>query len=128
VKVATPPMYAIRNITRAFGGSIPLKTTAPLQIEVTALDPPRNVFEGDSEHPPLTHRDVFTALPFQLDERRHLVAFYVMTRDATKPIAPERYRLKISGAKGSGRHGDLIPRRPRGEGDRRHGGPPSSSR
>jgi hypothetical protein len=101
VKVATPPMYAIRNITRAFGGSIPMKTITPLQIEVTALDAPRNVFEGDAEHPPLTHGDVFTALPFQLDGRRHLIAFYVMTRDAMKPIAPERYRLKITGAKGA---------------------------
>ena len=100
-KVATPPMFTIRNITRAFAGSIPLKTIAPLQIEVTALDPPRNIFEGDADHPPLTHAEVFTALPFQLDEKRHLVAFHVMTRDANKPIAPERYRLKITGAKGA---------------------------
>ena len=82
----------------AFGGSGPLKEIAPLQIEVTALDPPRSVFEGDTSHPPLTHPEVFVALPFQLDSKRHLVAFYVMTRDARKPIAPERYRLRISGA------------------------------
>jgi hypothetical protein len=100
-KVATPPMLVIRKLAMAFGGSGPVKEIAPLQIEVTALDAPRNVFDGDGEHPPLTHRDVFVALPFQLDSKRHLVAFYIMTRDARKTIAPERYRLRISGAKGT---------------------------
>jgi hypothetical protein len=99
--VATPPMRTIREISRAFAGSMPLATTSPLEIEVTSLDPQRNIFEGDAQHPPLAFRSVFTALPFQIDDHTHLIAFYIMTRDGTKPIAPDHYRLKISGTKGS---------------------------
>jgi len=97
--VATAPMRAVRNLARMFEGSIPLDRTNPLQIEVTALGIQTKVFEGDDAHAPLWHREVFTALPFQIDANRHVVAVYVMTRDATKPLAPQPYRLKISGTK-----------------------------
>jgi hypothetical protein len=100
-KVATQPMRVIREISRAFAGSMRMEKTSPIQVEVSSIDPQRNIFDGDVQHPPLTFRDVFTVLPFQVDEQHHIIAFYVMTRDATKPIAPDRYRLRIRGAKGS---------------------------
>jgi hypothetical protein len=95
--VATPPMRVVRNIARVFQGGLPLSAATALRLEVTALDPPRPLFAGDANHPPLTHRDGLTVLPFQLDENRFVIACYVQTRDALKPIAPERYRFKISG-------------------------------
>jgi hypothetical protein len=98
--VATPPMRAIRNLARAFAGSEPLAQTAPLAIEATALGPQTKIFEGDATHPPLWAREVLAVLPFQVSERKHVVAVYVMTRDATQPIAPARSRLRISGACG----------------------------
>jgi hypothetical protein len=99
-KVATPPMRAMANLLGAFRGSVVLDKTQPLQIEVTALGAQRPVFQGDDTHPALWEREVFTALPFQIDRGKHLIAVYVMSRDATKAVPPESYRLTISGAAG----------------------------
>lgn len=100
-EIATPPMHAIRNLVRGFSGSVYLEKTKPLQIDVIALGEQRKVFEGDAKNPPLWHRDVIAVLPFQIDAGKHLLAVYVMTRDATKRIEPERYRLRVGGATGS---------------------------
>ena len=98
--VATPPMRALRNLTRAFAGSVPFEHTAPLAVEVTALGPQTKIFEGDATHPPLWARDVLAVLPFQIHDCKHVVAVYVMTRDAMKVFPPATFRLKISGASG----------------------------
>jgi len=99
-EVATPPMRALRNLTRAFEGSVPLTQTDALAVEVTSLGPQSKVFEGDATHPPLWHREVLAVLPFQVNPQKHAVAVYVMTRDAAKPFPPETFRLKFSGVKG----------------------------
>jgi hypothetical protein len=92
--VATPPLKALRNLTRTFAGSAPLRTVQPLQVDVTPLDAPRPVF---NKSVPLSHSDVFAFLPFQLDATRHVVAVFVSTYDATVPMPEERFRLKIRG-------------------------------
>ena len=99
--VATPPMRALRNLTRAFAGGVPLAQTNALAIEVTALGPQTKVFAGDASHPPLWHREVLAVLPFQVSPTKHMVAVYVMTHNVTQPFAPASFRLKISGAKGT---------------------------
>jgi hypothetical protein len=99
--VATPPMRAVRNLTRAFEGSVPLTRTDALVVEVTSLGPQSKVFEGDATHPPLWHREVLVVLPFQVNPRKHAAAVYVMTRDAVKSFAPETFRLKFGGVKGN---------------------------
>ncbi len=99
--VATPPMRAVRNLSRAFAGSVPLERTDALGVDVVSLGPESKVFEGDASHPPLWHRDVLAVLPFQLNPKKHAVAVYVMTRDALKPLPPETFRLTFSGVKGS---------------------------
>jgi len=100
-QAATPPLRAVRNLTRAFAGSTYLERTKSLQIEITALGEERKVFEGEGTHPPLWEREVLAALPFQINADKHLVVVYVMTRDATQPLAPQLYRLRIAGANGS---------------------------
>ena len=65
--VATPPMRAIRNLARAFAGSVPLARTDPLRVEAVSLGPETIVFDGDATHPPLWHRDVLAVLPFQVN-------------------------------------------------------------
>jgi hypothetical protein len=92
---ATPPMKAIRNLTRAFRGSVLLAKTRKLDFEATALGEQRKIFDGDETHPPLWERQVFAALPFQANPRRFIVAAYVMTYDVTKPMKESRYRLTI---------------------------------
>ena len=82
-------------------GKAPVAKIDPLVLEVTALGPQTKVFEGDDKHPPLWHREVFTALPFQIHPGRHVVIVYVMTRDVTATFDPMRFRLKITGAGGN---------------------------
>lgn len=95
--VATPPMRAVRNLARAFDGATPLESTQSLNVEVTELGPPRKIFEGDANHPPLWQRDAFAVLPFQVNERKFVIAVYAMTYDATKPFPEQRYRLTLGG-------------------------------
>ena len=95
--VATPPMTAIRNLTRAFAGAKPMESTQAIGVEVTELGEPRKVFEGDAKHPPLWQREAFAVLPFQVDQHKWVIAAYAMTFDATKPFPPQSYRLKLSG-------------------------------
>jgi hypothetical protein len=99
--VATPPMRAIRNLARAFASSVPLARTNPLGVEAVSLGPETKVFEGNATHPPLWHRDVLAVLPFQVNPQKHVVAVYVMTRDALKPFPPETFRLTFDGVKGT---------------------------
>jgi hypothetical protein len=94
--VATPPMKALRNLTRALAGARPLATTQELKVEVVALGRPRRIFDGDAKHPPLWYRDVFAFLPFQVDKNALAVAVYVMTYDATVDMKPQQYRLKVA--------------------------------
>jgi len=96
-QVATPPMKAIRNLTRAFAGSVRPERLARLDVDVEPVGRTGIIFEGDARSGPLTHRDVFAFLPFQLDDRRLAIAVYVMTWDATKAMPPERYLLRIRG-------------------------------
>jgi len=97
---ATTPMRAIRNLVHAFRGSVALPKTDPLRIEVVALGPQSKVFDGDAAHPPLWERDLLAVLPFQIDRDRHVIAVYVMSRDAVKPFPPARFRVKFTGVKG----------------------------
>ena len=95
--VATPPMRALRNLTAVFRGSVFLEKTQPLQVEAVALGAQEKIFEGDAKHPPLWLREALTVLPFQADARKHIVALYVMTRDATRPLPAQSFRLKFAG-------------------------------
>ncbi len=93
-RVATPPLKAIRNLTRAFAGSVPLQAVRPLHARVSPLGKTGKVFDGKVS---LGHPDVFAFLPFQVNDGRHVVAVYVSTYDATRPMPDERYRLDIQG-------------------------------
>ncbi len=99
-KVATPPMRAVHNLVSAFDGSVPLAKTDPLEFEVMAFGPQTKVFEGDANHPPLWHREVFTALPFQVSTNKHALILYIMTRDVTEPFGPRKFKLLFHRMKG----------------------------
>jgi hypothetical protein len=95
--VATLPMRALRNLTGVFRGSVFLEKTRPLQVEAFAVGDQQKIFDGDSRHPPLWLREALTVLPFQPDPHKHIVALYVMTRDATRPLAAQTFHLKFTG-------------------------------
>jgi hypothetical protein len=99
--VATLPMKAVRHLTQALAGSLPLPQTAPLEVDVVALGQQQPVFGGEGEHPPLWPRELLAVLPFQVHEQRFVIAVYEMTYDITRPPPGNRYRLSFQGLPGS---------------------------
>lgn len=53
--------------------------------------------DGTLAHPDLFNREVLAWLPYQVNARRWVVAFYVMTRDVRTDLAPEKFELRIRG-------------------------------
>jgi hypothetical protein len=58
--------------------------------------------DGTAAHPPLYDRDVFTFLPYQVNSYRFVIPYYVMTRDITKDLPPEKFTIQISKLKAQG--------------------------
>ncbi len=102
--VATPPMRAIHNLTRAFEKSVDVGKPRSLAIAYAPAGPTGMIFPGDASHRGLSHPDVLAVLPFQNDPRTFVLAVYVMSYDATKRLPEERYRLELSGVAGRQAH------------------------
>jgi hypothetical protein len=69
----------------------------------------RKIFEGNDQHPPLWQREAFAVLPFQVDERSFVIAYYAMTNDITKPFPAQTYRVKIGGLPSEAEVSDYDP-------------------
>jgi hypothetical protein len=94
-QLATPPLQALRRLTRALADAKPLTQLTALEVAAEPMDEVGVVFEGPEA---LSHAAVLAVLPWQLDARRFVAAVYVATWDATQNIPEERYRLTIPGA------------------------------
>lgn len=95
----TPPLLAARRVAELLQGATAIRNPRQLSVKVEPMGENRKVFDGDSTHPPLTHKDVFAFLPYQIDDHRFAIAVYVMTHDYTQDMPPEDYRLTIGGVK-----------------------------
>lgn len=78
-----------------------LTQTRPLQIDSITDSHNHIQFKGDgtAAHPSLYNRDVFAFLPYQVNSRRFVIPYYVMTRDVMKNLDPEQYTVAIRGLK-----------------------------
>jgi hypothetical protein len=56
-------------------------------------------FEGDGTpaHPNLYDRELFTFLPYQVNSKRFVIPYYVMTVNETNPLTPEYFTVDVSG-------------------------------
>jgi hypothetical protein len=99
----SPALLAIRRIAdRMREGLDPgLKETRAL--DLVAVEDAHNArqFEGDPSdlhaRPPLLDRDVFAFLPFQVNARRFVIPFYVMTRDIKRDLPEEKFTVTVRG-------------------------------
>ncbi|MDF2921870.1 MAG: putative glycosyl hydrolase [Paenibacillaceae bacterium] len=80
-----------------------LTATRPLQVDSITDTHGNYQFAGDGtvEHPALYNRELFTVLPYQVNDHKFVIPYYVMTRDVTRNLAPEEYTLQLSGIKGT---------------------------
>jgi hypothetical protein len=99
---ASPALSALRNLRLRFAGAQSLDAPRQLGFEVTATGPQYQVFPGDSRHPPLWYRDMFTALPFQVNDHRFVVATYVMSYDLARQGLPHmKFDLAVDNVNGA---------------------------
>lgn len=81
-----------------------LSATRPLQV-LGITDTHSHVqFRGDGTpaHPDLYDRDVLAVLPYQVNARRFVIPYYVMTRDVKATLAPEAFTVTVGGLHGTG--------------------------
>ena len=98
----TSPALAVTGRIAALmtpGLDATLTRTRPLTITSLSDTHDHVQFHGDGTpaHPDLYDRDVFAFLPFQVNARRFVIPYYVMTRDAAKDLAPEDFTVVIGG-------------------------------
>lgn len=78
----------------------------PRELQVVSISDTHDHYQfagdGTAAHPNLYDRDVFAFLPYQVNARRFIVPYYVMTRDITKDLVPEKFTIQIKGIKGEG--------------------------
>jgi hypothetical protein len=78
-----------------------LRQTRPLQLVRIEDTHDAKQFEGDPAdlraRPPLYDRDVFAFLPYQVNARKFIIPFYVMTRDIRRDLPPENFTVTIKG-------------------------------
>ncbi|WP_146132094.1 hypothetical protein [Pleurocapsa sp. CCALA 161] len=56
-------------------------------------------FQGNNieKHPNLYNRDVFTFLPFQVNQKKFVIPYYIMTRNLMEDMVSESFTIKING-------------------------------
>ncbi len=100
---ASPALKALRNMVGAFSEAAPLTSPRQLSFDVTAIGRQYQVFPGDSNHPPLWYRDMFTALPFEVNDHRFVVATYVMSYDLVHhALAGMQFEVTVKNVYGDG--------------------------
>jgi hypothetical protein len=54
------------------------------------------VGDGTAAHPNLYNRDMFAFLSYQVNSQCFVIPYYVMTRDVTKDLPPQKFTIQIS--------------------------------
>ena len=81
---------------KVFDGAAPLAKTRPFEVEVAKLGEDRKVFEMPEGKPTLWFRDLFTVLPFQVTEKKFVIALYEMTPNYNvEDLKDVPYRLTL---------------------------------
>lgn len=99
--LTSPALRFTRNLTREMRRGLDpgLKTLRAIQVLAITDDHGHFQFEGDgtAANPNLLNRDVLAALPYQVNANAFAIACYVMTRDITRDLPPETYRITLAG-------------------------------
>jgi hypothetical protein len=82
------------------------KLTNTRKVELVSISDTHDHYQfagnGTAAYPNLYNRDVFAFLPYQVNSKRFVIPYYVMTRDITKDLPPEQFTVQMKGIKGDG--------------------------
>lgn len=100
----SPALQVVRRITDTLrtGLDPQLAQTRPLRVRSVQDDHGHVQFGAVGDQPPLYNREVFTVLPYQVNAKRFVIAYYVMTRDVRQTLAPENYSVELGGLRATG--------------------------
>jgi hypothetical protein len=94
-------LTTVGRLVRKMSEQVDLNLRNPRQLEVVSVGDSHNhaQFTGDGTeaHPNLFDREVFVVLPYQVNARRFIIPYYVMTRDVMQDLPPEAFTVQIKG-------------------------------
>ena len=102
----SPALTVTKRIVAKMSQQVDRNLTSTRQLQVASISDTHEHYQfagdGTAAHPNLYNRDVFAFLPYQVNSRRFIIPYYVMTRDVTKDLPPEQFTVQIKGIKGEG--------------------------
>lgn len=104
----SPALAAVRRIVEHMRDGVDASLTQTRAIEILSIEDSHGAkqFDGDPNdlrsHPPLLDRDVLAILPFQVNARKFVIPFYVMTRDIKRDLPGEEFTVTLKGIAGDG--------------------------
>jgi hypothetical protein len=100
----SPALSVVRRMTDVFKVDLDpgLKQPRPLQVRSVQDRHDHVQFAAAGNQPPLYNREVLAVLPYQVNAKRFVIAYYVMTRDVRQPLPAEEYTLELGGLNAAG--------------------------
>ena len=100
----SPALQTIERTIVKMSEKLERNLTKTRSLEVVSISDTHNNYQfkgdGSKAHPNLYDRDVFAFLPFQVNAKRFVIPYYVMTRDIAKTLKPEKFTVKVKGIEG----------------------------
>jgi hypothetical protein len=102
----SPALAVLRRMVAQFSNGLDRSLTTTRALTVSSITDTHNhaqfMGDGTAAHPPLYDRDVLAILPFQVNARRFIIPYYVVTRDVLQALPSEEFTVTINGLKGVG--------------------------
>jgi hypothetical protein len=102
----SPALAVLRRMVAQFSNGLDRTLTSTRTLTVSSITDTHNhaqfMGDGTAAHPPLYDRDVLAILPFQVNARRFVIPYYVVTRDVLQALPSEEFTVTIDGLKGVG--------------------------
>jgi hypothetical protein len=98
----SPALRSLRRAVKVFDGAVPIARSRQFDVQFAKLGPDRKVFEMPEGKPTLHFSDLFAVLPFQVSERKWVIALYEMTPNYNvEEMKDTPYRLALRPVKGT---------------------------
>lgn len=104
----SPALVAVRRVADRMRDGLDMHLCPTRALKLVSVKDTHGAkqFEGDPnnllEHPPLYDRDVLAMLPFQVNAKKFVIPFYVVTRDIKRDLSEEKFTVEIQGVAGRG--------------------------
>jgi hypothetical protein len=104
----SPALLVVRRIADRMRDGLDASLRETRALEIASIEDSHGAkqFDGDpndpSAHPPLFDRDVLAVLPFQVNAKKFVIPFYVVTRDIRRDLPEEKFTVAIKGLAGKG--------------------------